>query len=166
MKKLLIILAFIIFGFSSTQAQIVEGNWKIGANVGLPVGDAEDYSNFQLGADVAYLFGLANIVEVGPMVGYSRFFVEDIETGFGDFDSEDISFLPVAASGRVDLGLLFAGLDLGYAVSLNDGGEGGVFYRPKVGVSLVGFSIVGSYSGISNDGDSLSSINIGVEFGL
>lgn len=166
MKKLVLLLALTFFGFSSTQAQIVEGDWKIGANIGLPVGDADEYSNFQLGADVAYLFGLVDIVEVGPLVGYSRFFVEDIETGFGDFDSEDISFLPLAASGRIGLGLMFAGLDLGYAVALNDGGEGGFFYRPKIGVGLVGFSIIGSYSAISNNGETLSSINLGVELSL
>ncbi len=163
MKKLLLI-AFVCFlGTAGLKAQ---GSLKLGVNAGLPTGDIEEFSNFQLGADAAYLFGIKNIVEVGPMLGYSRFFTEDIDTGFGDVDADDWSFLPIAASGRVGLGMVFVGLDLGYAVSLNDGGEGGFYYRPKVGVGLTGFSLIGSYSGISNNGESISSVNLGVELSL
>ncbi|WP_372920641.1 hypothetical protein, partial [Salegentibacter sp.] len=139
---------------------------KLGINGGLPVGDAEDYSNFQLGADVAYLFGVMNVLEVGPILGYSRFFAEDIDTGFGETDADDVSFLPIAASGRLGLGIVFVGLDLGYAVSLMEDGEGGFYYRPKIGVGLGIFSVIGSYQGISNNGDSLSSVNVGLEFRL
>ena len=163
MKKLLFFSAMILFGFTEMQAQ---GDLKLGINGGLPVGDAEDYSNFQLGADVAYLFGVMNVLEVGPMLGYSRFFVEDIDTGFGEMDADDISFLPIAASGRLGLGIAFVGLDLGYAVSLIEDGEGGFYYRPKIGVGLGVLSVIGSYQGISNNGESLSSVNVGLEFRL
>lgn len=163
MKKLLLLFSVICFGSGSLHAQ---GDFKLGINGGLPVGDIEDYSSFQLGADAAYLFGISNVAQVGPMIGYSRFFAEDVDMGFGNIDMEDISFLPIAASGRFGLGIVFLGADLGYAVSLDDGGEGGFFYRPKIGVGVGGFSVIGSYQGISNDGESISSINIGVEFGL
>ncbi|MGM0934426.1 MAG: hypothetical protein ACQEWD_13380 [Bacteroidota bacterium] len=163
MKKLLFLSALIFMGFNQIQAQ---GDLKLGINGGLPVGDAEDFSNFQLGADIAYLFGVMNVIEVGPMLGYSVFFVEDIETGFGEMDTDDVSFLPIAASGRLGLGMAFLGLDLGYAVSLNEDGEGGFYYRPKIGVGLGIFSIIGSYQGISNNGENLSSVNVGLEFQL
>lgn len=163
MKKLLFLSALIFLGFNQIQAQ---GDLKLGINGGLPVGDAEDYSNFQLGADVAYLFGVMNVLEVGPMLGYSRFFAEDIDTAFGETDADDISFLPIAASGRLGLGITFVGLDLGYAVSLVDDGEGGFYYRPKIGVSLGLLNIIGSYQGISNNGENLSSVNLGLEFRL
>ncbi|WP_157893330.1 hypothetical protein [Salegentibacter sediminis] len=163
MKKLLLFSALIFLGFNQVQAQ---GELKLGINGGLPVGDAEDFSNFQLGADIAYLFGVMNVIEVGPMLGYSRFFVEDIETGFGELDADDISFLPIAASGRLGVGMAFLGLDLGYAISLMEDGEGGFYYRPKIGVCLGIFSIIGSYQGISNNGENLSSVNVGLEFKL
>ncbi len=164
MKKILLFVLVCLLGTAGLKAQ---GSLKAGINAGLPTGDIEEFSNFQLGADLSYLFGVHNMLEIGPMVGYSRFFTEDIDTvGEIDVDVDDGSFLPIAASGRVGLGKVFLGADLGYAVSLNDGGEGGFYYRPKIGVGVGGFSVVGSYSGISNDGVSIASVNLGLEFGL
>ncbi|MGY5851697.1 hypothetical protein [Salegentibacter sp. F14] len=163
MKKLLFCSALIFWAVFPVQAQ---GDLKLGINGGLPVSDAEDISNFQLGGELSYLFGVINIIEVGPMIGYTRFFAEDIATGFGGMDAEDVSFLPLAASGRLGLGMTFLGLDMGYAVSLTEDGEGGFYYRPKIGVGLGIFSVIGSYQGISNNGENLSSINVGLEFRL
>lgn len=163
MKKLFFLLALLVLSLSPLRGQ---GDFQFGVNAGIPVGDAEDYSNFQLGADVAYLFGIAGVIEVGPLLGYSRFFAEDMETQFGSIEAEDVSFLPIAASGRLGLGLFFLGADLGYALNLDGDGEGGFYYRPKIGVGLVGISIIGSYSGISNNGNSLSSVNLGLEISL
>lgn len=165
MKKLLLtLIAVFSIGIYSSFAQATT-DFKIGVHAGIPVGDMADFSDFNLGADVSYLFGVAGMLEVGPLVGYSRYFVEDIDLGeFGSLEMDDASFLPVAASGRVDLGPVFAGLDLGYAVGLNDGNDGGFYYRPKVGVGFFGLNLIGSYSGISMDGGDVSSVNLGVEF--
>lgn len=92
------------------------------------------------------------------MVGYNHFFGED------DFD--DIQFLPVAATARLGLAVLELGLDLGYAIGLSDGNDGGFYYRPKVGFSFFGIGLIGSYTGISVDGGTYSSVNIGAEFRL
>ena len=139
---------------------------RLGVNAGLPTGDIEEAANFQLGADIAYRFNVIPLIDIGPMVGYSRFFLEDVDTALGSFETDDISYLPVAASGRLNLPLLFAGLDLGYAVALNENSNGGLYYRPQVGVKLGLLGIVASYSGISMDGGSVNSINLGLEFGL
>lgn len=156
MKNLLIIGALmcaITSGFSQ--------GFKAGVNLGIPVGDASDYANVQAGADVAYLFGVAETFSVGPMLGYSNFFPEESDL------YDNIQFLPVAASGRLGLGdAFFLGADVGYGIGLNDGNDGGFYYRPQVGYDFGLVGLVASYMGVSRDGGSISSVNLGVEFGL
>jgi len=72
----------------------------------------------------------------------------------------------VAASARLGIALVFVGADLGYALGINDGNDGDFYYRPKVGINLVGLSLIASYSGISVSGGTLSSVNLGTEFGF
>lgn len=164
MKKLVFVSAF-IFAVSALQAQEI----KVGAHVGIPVGDISDYSDFDIGADFAYMFSPVEMVQVVPMIGLSHYFTKDIEYGggMGTVEYPDVTFLPIAASGRVSLGdAVFAGADLGYAVGLNEGNDGGFYYRPKLGFDLLGVWVVGSYEGVSKNGGSVSSVNVGVEFGF
>lgn len=166
MKKFLFsVLFFLFFGAFSSFAQ---GDLRVGINAGIPVGDASDITTFHLGADLSYLFEVAEVISVGPMIGYSHFFGDEIDfNGMGTMDIDDINFLPIAASGKIGLmNGLSLGLDLGYALGLNDGNDGGFYYRPKVGFNLVGIGLIASYSGVSVDGGTFSSVNLGVEFGL
>ncbi|MEP3838582.1 MAG: hypothetical protein ABJM36_13090, partial [Algibacter sp.] len=49
------------------------------------------------------------------------------------FDGDNISFLPIAASGRLNVSDdLSLGADVGYGVGINDGNDGGVYYSPSV----------------------------------
>jgi hypothetical protein len=164
MKRLVLIFCFTLLGIAASQAQ---SGLRVGANIGLPVGDIEEVSNFQLGADLSYMVGVADMLYVGPKVGYTRFFIEDIDSEFGDFEIDDPSFLPIAASGRVSLvrGFFF-GADLGYAVGLNDGNDGGFYYKPQAGFNFGKIGLILSYTGISVDGGSFAAINAGIEFGL
>lgn len=157
MKKLFIIIALILTSFSVYS----QGRFKAGLNLGIPVGDLSDNYNLQFGADVAYMFGIADTFSVGPMLGYSNFFPEESDV----FDN--VQFLPIAASGRFTLGsAFFLGADLGYAIGIDDGNDGGFYYRPQLGYDFGLIGLVASYSGVSLDGGSASSINLGVEFGL
>lgn len=162
MKKLVFV-SLLFFTVSVVQAQEI----KVGVHGGIPVGDISDASDFDLGLDFAYLFSPTEMFQVGPMLGYSHYFIKDMEFGGETFEVDDVSFLPIAASGRVSLGdAVFAGADLGYAVGLNDGNDGGFYYRPKLGFDLLGVWVVGSYEGISVDGGSVGSVNVGLEFGF
>lgn len=155
MKKFLFILLLSTISFSTANAQVGP---RLGANIGLPVGDASDFYSFQAGADLAYMFTAIPLIDVGPMVGYSRF--------FGDDDNGDVHFLPLAASGRLNLATFTLGLDLGYALGLSEGIDGGVYYRPQVGFNILMLGLIASYQGISVDGGTFSSVNLGVEFQL
>ncbi len=164
MKKSLFIVLIVLFSISSAFSQ---SNFRIGVNAGIPVGDIEEFTTFQLGADVAYLYPVSNLFSVGALAGYSRYFGDDVSTPLGNINVDDISFLPIAASARFGFeNSLFVAADLGYAVGLDDGNDGGFFYRPKVGYSLGLVAVIASFSGISVDGGDVSSVNLGVEFGF
>lgn len=152
-----------VMGFTSSYSQ---GNFRLGVNAGLPIGDAADFTSFQLGADVAYMLSLADVAAVGPMVGYSRFFGDSGEKGGIEWEGDDLQFVPLAASARFNLLSLALGLDLGYALGLTDGIDGGLYYRPQVGFNIGPIGLIASYQGISRDGGAFSSVNLGVEFGL
>ena len=164
MRKLVIIAVFAVFGFS---AQAQEG-FKAGVNLGLPVGDAGDVSGFSIGLDVLYHWAVSDEFNAGIATGFTNAFGKSIDAGIASFDVPDVQFIPVAASGRFSLTDEFsAGADLGYAIGINDGNDGGFYYRPIVGYGVSDNVEVNlSYTGISIDGFTWSTINLGVLFGL
>ena len=80
MKRLVLIICFALLGTTAMQAQ---SGLRIGANVGLPVGDIEKVSNFQAGVDLAYMLDVADMLYLGPKIGYTQFFMD--EDNFGGF---------------------------------------------------------------------------------
>ena len=155
MRKLLFVVVVVFLSATSVKAQSL----SLGVNAGLPTGDYGDFTSFQFGGDIAYRYGVAGLVEVGPLVGYSTFLGENAEDA-------DINFIPLAASGRVGLPMFFVGLDLGYALGLTDVNNGGLYYRPQVGFNFLMLGLIASYQEIRIDGGPISSINLGVELGF
>ena len=164
MKKFILLMVLAVMGFTSSYGQ---GNFRLGVNAGLPIGDAADYTTFQLGTDLANMVNLAGVASVGPMIGYSHFFGDSgAEVGGVTWDADDVQFVPIAASSRFTFLSLALGLDLGYALALNKDSDGGLYYRPQVGFTIGPVGLIASYQGISQDGSSISSLNLGVEFKL
>ena len=161
MKKLFLCAAIAVFSVSAMQAQ----TFKIGGTVGLPVADASDLSTFVLGIDAYYYFtDIDAFIEIGATAGFRNFFGKDFEF-FGETISvDDAQFLPIAAAGRVKIfGLLSGGLDIGYAVGINSGNDGGFYFRPVVGFDIADtIELNASYESISNNGVTLGNLNIGV----
>ena len=165
MKKLLVIAVLAVFGLSSANAQ--EG-FNAGINAGLPIGDAGDGWTFNITLDVNFLWPAGENFDAGIATGYSHSFGDSIDTGFGSFDVDDAQFLPLAGAARLDVSEQFTvGADVGYAVGINDGNDGGFYYAPRVqyGVSEA-LDIVLAYRGVSLDGGSFDVLTLGVEFGL
>lgn len=168
MKKMFFVAALALFGFS-VNAQ--EG-FKVGANLGLPVGDAADISSFSIGLDVAYHWEVADSFTAGIASGFTNAFgkKETFSTGAGSisFNYDDVQFLPIAASGRFAASDKFSvGADLGYAIGISDGIDGGFYYRPIVGYNLSEkIQLNVSYTGISVEGGTWSTANLGVLFAL
>ncbi|CAM1373769.1 outer membrane beta-barrel protein [Tenacibaculum xiamenense] len=161
MKKLVFIIA-VMLGVS-IQAQ--EGEFNVGVNAGLPIGDTNNVYSFTLGAEANYLFNVADNFKAGPSVAFVNFFGKDINDnqGFGD-----IQFLPIAAAARYQASDKFTvGADIGYGVGINTGNDGGFYYRPLVSYEVAdNIAVQGSYNGISADGGSVNSIGLGILFKL
>ncbi len=159
MKKLFILwMALLSFGL--TQAQ--DSGVKLGVNLGVPVGDASDFTSLSFGVDLGYMAPITERFKAGATVGYLMFTGKD----FHGIQIDDFSFLPIAASGQYSItNNLFVGADLGYAVGLApDGVDGGFYYQPKFGYQIDLFEVYLGYKGISHNGDNLSSINIGFNY--
>lgn len=160
MKKLFLIIA-IAFGLS-INAQ--EGEFNLGANFGLPVGDFSNTHSFALSVEANYLFNISDDFSVGPSASFVNYFgKEENNLGFGD-----IQFLPLAAAGRFAVSDEFTlGADLGYGIGINTGNNGGFYYRPMLAYNISDdISLQASYSGISNNGQNISNIGLGVMFKL
>lgn len=163
MKKILLS-AIALLSMSVAHSQ--EGNFTLGINGGIPVGDVEEFATFNLGGEVAYRFDISEQFEAGALAGYSHFFGDSGEDEFGSWEVEDFQFLPLAASARFNTNNFFAGADVGYAVGVNEDNEGGFYYKPHLGVIFGQVGVLASYSGISRDSFTVSSINLGIEFNL
>lgn len=164
MKKLLLVGAFALLG-SAVNAQ--EG-FKLGGHIGIPVADASDVSSFTLGVDASYMWNITKGLDLGVASGYSHFFGKD------NFD--DFGFIPVAVSGKYKFSgaPIFVGLDLGYAISVKDGMDGGFYAQPKFGYQMSKGELYIGYQSISNRRDfgwyrtswTIGAVNIGYNFYL
>ena len=146
---------------ATLQAQ--EG-FRAGINLALPTGDASDVSGFSIGLDATYLWNVAESFDVGVATGFTNAFGKEIDVpGFGSVELDDVQFLPIAAAARYHVTDKFrAGADLGYAIGISDGNDGGFYYRPMVGYGLnEKMELNLSYTGISLDGGTWSTIGLG-----
>lgn len=156
MKKIILTAAAVFaFGFANAQS----GAFKLGAHVGLPMGDIKDYSSVNLGADLAYTWSVAEGFDAGITTGYTSYLGKD--------GADAVGFIPVAATAQFTLtNNWFIGADLGYAIGASTDNDGGFLYQPKFGYQMEKTGIYVAYKGISTDGATASSINIGIDFKL
>ena len=162
MRKLALIVCLAFFGLTTFAQDEIKG----GIHFGLPVGDAGDITTFNLGLEFTYLFEISEEVQVGPLIAYSHSFGDSIDTILGPIDIDDVTFLPIAATGHYNFTDAFwFGLDLGYAIGLNSGNDGGFYYSPRFAYGVTDrIDILAAFRGISVDGGSFDVISLGVDF--
>ncbi len=153
MKKFLFA-AFAVLAFGAVNAQ----GFKGGVHIGLPVGDFSDFTSFAAGADLSYTWEVADNFTAGVATGYSAFFGKDGGDGFG--------FIPLAGTASYKVSdNIFLGADLGYGLGVNPSGfDGGFLYQPKIGYAAEKFDVYAGYRGLSNNGVTLASINLGFSY--
>ena len=163
MKRILLSAAVLLIGLSA-QAQL-----KVGVNGGLPVGDFSDFYKANFGADVYYYFVGADdeFFNLGLASGYSFFAGDDLEILGFTVDVENAQFVPIAAAGRINLlEFLTAGADVGYGLGINDGNDGGFYYRATAGLDFGPVEISAFYLGYrfeeSGETATLGSLGIGL----
>lgn len=161
MRKTLLIAMFVVFGMgiSNTNAQ----EMKLGATVGLPVGDMDDWLSFGFGIDFAVLWEVGDDFYVGGATGYHHFIGEEW-TLFGiTYPAVDFQYIPLAATARYFVAdNLYLGADLGYGIGVGDTSGGDFYYRPKAGYNFGNVGVNLSYGGLDN----FSFIGLAIEFGL
>ncbi|MFN4198615.1 MAG: hypothetical protein ACK4FS_06270 [Flavobacterium sp.] len=161
-KIILSVLA--VFAFGAAQAQ--DGGFKAGINLGLPMGDISDTYSFTVGLDVAYMWSISDNFQAGVTTGYAHYFGKEVEIFGFTVDIEDAGFIPLAGTAQYSLSdNFFVGADLGYAIGISpSGNNGGFLYQPKVGYQTEAFEVFAGYKGISVDGGTFSSINLGFNY--
>lgn len=163
MKKLLLTAAFALLGFTTANAQST-GYPKLGVHVGLPVGNAGNFSSFNVGVDGAYLWSMGSNFDLGIATGYTHYLGKE-ENGL---EYNDFGYIPVAATAKFTVAPnFFIGTDLGYGFFVSENAEGGGFYyQPKLGYERGKTEFYLGYKGISDEGASIGSATLGVAFKL
>lgn len=171
MKKLFLTGALALFGLMN--AQKTEPGFRLGVNAGLPVGDFGKAYSFTAGADVAYLYPLAENFRLGVATGYSHYFGKKYDLGlFGmSYRVPDFGAIPVAATAEFIFGNsnVFLGADLGYAfftkTEERGADSGSFYYQPKLGYSFdKRHDLYFSYKGFTKNSANAGSLNLGYAY--
>ncbi len=156
------ILLTIVFSIMAVNAWSQEG-FKLGAQGGLPIGDYNAKLGIVLGLDAGYMWAPNKVFDLGVKTGFIYGFPEKFRKGTILEDLPSVQFAPLAASVRVwpSQSVSF-GIDVGQAFGLNDGNDGGFYFRPQIGF-LTGrqTELNFSYTGISQDQESFTMITMG-----
>lgn len=162
MKKIKLVLVLAIMSTFALQAQ----TFKVGATLGIPLADAADISTFVLGVDAYYYFtDIDDTVEIGATAGFRNFFGDEIDVLGQTVEIDDAQFVPLAAAARLKLfGIVSGGADIGYALGITDGLDGGFYFRPVVGIDIADtIELNASFENIS-DAATWGNFNVGVLF--
>ncbi len=173
MKKgiLTLVLVFAVFALQA-QRNVDRTNFRAGVNGGLVLGDFAEAYSFSLGVDLYHHWGVSKAIDIGVTTGFSNAFgAKEIVSAGGvtvETEFDNIQFLPVGASIRVypgkNVGFKFGG-DIGYAVGINEGNEGALYYRPSIGIDLrQGTSELNVSYFVVNDEVAFSSVLLGYIF--
>ncbi len=165
MKKLVLFTLALTLVTTTLQAQ---GQFRAGADLALPIGDAGDVSTFGIALDLAYILEIDDNFSAGPIAGYQHFFGDEISGGGFSISISDVQFLPIGGMAQYNFSDQFSGrASLGYAIGVSDGNDGGFYYSPAVGYNITEtIAILLAYRGIAVDGGTWDAIALGVEFGI
>ena len=170
MKYCYLFLIIFMCSIPTMTAQVDRDLFRVGFNAGLPVGDAADIANISIGVDVMYHLGVSKTVDLGVATGFTNAFgkTETVSGGGITIENEfdNIQHIPLAGSFRFYPAHGFKlGGDVGYALGLIAGNEGGLYYRPMLGIEINGTTELNlSYTGIEGDGANFTTAVLAVLF--
>lgn len=155
MKKLLLVLAIVGGAAFSSFAQTKSGDsgkFSIGAEAGLPVGDAHNIYSSVFGGSIKYELPIAESTLFTISAGYNSFQLKSEFKDLGLRSSDGA--IPVKAGIKYYLNQgFFAEGQLGAAFSTESGGGTAFVYSPGIGYTFDGgFEAGVRYEGWSHDG--------------
>ena len=138
---------------------------SLGVHGGPVVGDYDELFSANLGFDISYLYGLSDHFYLGVATGFTNYFGEDLTINGIDLETDDAQFVPVAGSVRFSpIPHILVGADIGYAIGLNDGNDGGFYASPRLTYTWRNFQVFGGYRLISFADENLGSIQFGFAY--
>ncbi len=160
MKKLLLIGLFSFFLASTLQAQ--EGI-RLGIQGGIPSGDFDEQISLMVGADVGYMWVLGEYFDLGLAAGYIHGFADNFDLESVTDERTDVQFLPLAGAIRFwPARKISIGGNVGQAIGINDGNDGGFYYRPMIGYMFNQTTEINvSYTSIDLDVATWNTISVG-----
>jgi hypothetical protein len=141
MRLIHLILVFVFLGFSAQAQYVDRTNFRAGLNGGVVIGDFSEAYSLVLGVDLYQHWGISKTIDLGVTTGFSNAFGEKQEVSAGgvliETEFDNLQFIPVAGSVRIypTTGFKFGG-DVGYAIGINEGNDGGFYYRPSIGIDI------------------------------
>lgn len=148
MKKVFLAAAFTVAGFIGLNAQ---KDFKLGAgiNVGLPVGDIKNSTNFAIGAELQGELSFTEKVKGLATIGYTHFLGKEVLPGV----KPKFGAVPILVGTRGYLSeQFFISGQIGYGFFTGDADGGGFAYKPQVGYDAGKFQLALSYNAISDNG--------------
>ncbi len=135
-----------------------DGDFYVGLNGGIPVGNNADITSFALSIDLGYTVEVSESIELGLSSGYTNWLGKD--------DFSNFSFAPLAATGQIELtDDLELGTDIGYAFNLSGGGGGDFYYKPFVALEFADdLEAEASFANVSGDGATFSALQLGIRY--
>lgn len=158
MRYLIICLIIICVNFNAQAQQVDRTSFRAGLNGGMVIGDFSEAYSLVLGVDLYQHWGLSKEVDLGVTTGFLNAFGEKEEISAGGIIAEtefdNVQFVPLGASVRIypSSGFKIGG-DVGYALGINEGNDGGFYYRPSLGVDINGGVTELNISYLAVDGD-------------
>lgn len=171
MKRILLVFALgLLIGMnvhaqSKTTEITAKNSWlKLGANIGVPVGDIADFSNLTVGLELKGQLMETDHIGIGLTTGYNHYFVKNNQDDFGIIPLGGFVRVYPSPSG------FFAGLDAGYSfVTGYDNAKGGVYLRPQLGYHNYDWNFFGFYNNVfrpDNDGGNIGSVGLGATYNI
>lgn len=159
-RKSIFAILFVLF----TSGLFAQQGLKLGVHAGLPIADFTDEVSVVAGLDVGYMWALGEVVDAGFTVGFVNGFPEKYHTGQIVSNLPNIQFAPVGASVRIWPSNSFSfGVDAGQAFGVNEGNDGGLFFRPFLGYLMGPMTEINiSYSSIKLDNLTWATVTVGV----
>ena len=155
----------ILFSVICVNINAQEG-FKLGVQAGLPFNDFNEALSVVVGADVSYMYPLGEVVDVGPSVGFLHGFAETFQSNIVKDDLVSVEFIPLSAGLRFWTSNDFSfGGNAGWALGVNEGNDGGLYYRPMIAYLMSSSVEVNfSYTGIELDNATWSTLTLGIVY--
>jgi len=168
--KIFITTLLLIVTTLSLQAQNVDRtNFRAGINASIVTGDFSEAYSFSLGVDLQYVWGLNREIDLGFATGFNNAFGEESTFSEGGFEITaefaNLQYIPAALALRVypTYGFKIGG-DVGYAIGVSDGFDGGFYYKPTVGIDIKQTTEINfSYAAITDEFN-YSVVQVGILF--